>query len=255
MAEEADVSDLIERILQLPERGSLALELIVNEDGPHILAEQTVFAIQKLLWTKSAILAVCRLQGILLDGQHLNPHNEESTQQFINWIDKLPNPFAEGFESYFDLPNGMSQFSSLIRGFELEHHKNIGKTSEMRLEFYGAYLSNPTTFRFMAMGAASAMTLAAAIWGGVSIMKQLDAPACREHYDKIAQRQIELVRKQAKLEGRLSSELSKNELDIVKSVLAASSTCNSVFGNIRLRIAIGPRFDFEVSLNDSQRLS
>jgi len=119
---------------------------------------------------------------------------------------------------------------------------------ELRFEFAGAFLENPTGLRFLARGTVFSLALAVTILAAVQGKKEWDAEACRARAAGMAQMQVEMLHSLARMEGKWTSQHAASHKATVEAAQVASQACGSMLDGIVVRSHLPPGIDYEIRL-------
>jgi hypothetical protein len=237
----------------------LIVDLTLDRGGRHADLREIVDVFQKMRWT-AAVAEMLALYASWLMDRNSNYKGIDFVT-FDSWIQSLPDPrtaeptfyidaetyetsepMLEGptFDSYFDRKTIYDRLVLLVGPIN-----NIGTYSiippeyRLLLQLYYVIHENPTKARMVIAGSLLSVALAAAVIGGVAYSMETHSDTCRAQVSEMYTRQLEIVMKQAKLQGNTSPELSRNIEKVVKGSTAAINGCQFVFPH--LKISINPK--------------
>lgn len=122
---------------------------------------------------------------------------------------------------------------------------------DLRFDFAGAYLENPTGFRFFAKGSMLALGLTVSILAATQGKKEWDAAACREKADEMKSADLRMLHDLARLEGRWSGVHADSHKAVVQAAQVARQACGATLNGLEFKLHIPPGFDFEITLAQS----
>jgi hypothetical protein len=160
-------------------------------------------------------------------------------------LDALLNPL-DPFAKYFDHGTIRSELNKLVArpaqssGTDLNGNLN---DQLLWLQLLAAAYENPTRSWIRVSGPLVALGVAAGIWGAVAYAKETNAHDCRDQARAVYDRQLELIKQQARLEGNMSG-LEQPLKDVTKAAFAASAACILDLPDIRFVVG-----KIEVSLS------
>jgi hypothetical protein len=102
-----------------------------------------------------------------------------------------------------------------------------GADDILRVDLVGLTKENPTLLQIIATGATTTMLALGMCFGGVQLMKEYGAQACREQYLDYSARESERIHRTARLEGRFTKEHEAALGKVRDMVNAGIAACGS----------------------------
>jgi hypothetical protein len=244
-----------------PGGGELIVELSVEKGRPAALSE-VVEALERFRWTASVAEAIASYGAWTVERNS----KVQRFAEFDAWLSQLPDPQAlpatwsdldallnptvqDPFAPYFD---AAAIHRVLVKLVGLPTQSGAGLPGSMNdpalwLQLLAAAYENPTRSWIRVTGPLLALGVAAGIWGAVAYAKETKAHDCREQARSIYDRQLDLIKQQARLQGNMSG-LDQPLRDVTKATFAASTACTLELPNIRFVVG-----GVEVSLSRPER--
>lgn len=241
-------------IFRVPPEGRIGIELVLATDGraPSIAKAQEVLFKAKLaqIFVSSTIRVIDVHYGN--DGEKIDPNHLDAVNQYISFLNSPEFRQADHFSEEFGALCQQKAWELSRRLWDISYLFPLSPfypsiDSELHFEFVGAFRENPLKFRFLGYAAGGALVVAVVVFASVHVQKELGAPECRARYQEIVSNQTQMLRDQAKLEGKWTAEHGKSFEVATNAAQAAAAACGSALSSLGMTFTLDP-FRFEITL-------
>jgi hypothetical protein len=145
----------------------------------------------------------------------------------------------------------VGEFQSLLRQRRSGGFLSVGSGDPLRIQLQSAWKENPSVRQFLAAGAVGAMLTLAGSFGGVHLMQERGAAACRQQYFDYSRKQTDAILKSARFEGKLSAQHNAALANVQEAVNAGIAACGSSLKGSS--ITIGGSSGVALDVGDEQK--